>query len=317
VRVDVERVHAVADLERLVEYDTELRGNESRRRGACPFCPCTNPRRHRCDRFRLSADHKRWYCRHCTVKGGDAIAYVQKRYRLNFTEACVLIAGHALLVPPKHDIARAHQLSEPSNCLSRQYGSDGSETATRLRPRPLADNSYAKNYVVGRKIPLDVATAAGLGWLSKGGKLWIAAPFLDQHGTTVAWQRRAVGEVPEDERHMTDGRKGHGLFFTGPLEQSVIAITEGVFDALSLAVAGIGSVAIGGTAYGPPWLNDILLGHHVLLAHDAEPIGDQAAQRLAEHLEDVTLERVRPSRKDWNDVLVHDGAEAIRQQVRG
>lgn len=101
-RVDVAALLAGVDLEAVVAADVDLRGLPGRElHGPCPFCVCTSqepPHQHRCDRFRLSKDRQRWFCRHCQPKGGNAIDYVMQRDGLTFREACDALSGGALHV---------------------------------------------------------------------------------------------------------------------------------------------------------------------------------------------------------------------------
>jgi len=302
--IDLERVHAVANLVDLVKHDVDLHAVGKELHGACPFCACSHTSsRHRCNRFRLNAARDRWYCRHCSPRGGDAIAYVQQRFPdLDFPRACLVVAGHAVIEPRPPAPLRA--------------GPTQPKPPSRLQPRPLADNNDAKNYVLGRGIPLELATSAGVGWtVRRNGRLYVAFPFTSQPGQTVAWDLRAVdprAELPHD----ADGPKGDGIFFASPLEHApVVAITEAPFDALSLAVAGIPSLALGGCGYGPPFLEALVEGHNVLIATDADEAGDQAAARLSERLGPIHVSFARarpPDGLDWNDVLCTSSPVALR-----
>jgi hypothetical protein len=128
-------------------------------------------------------------------------------------------------------------------------------------------------------------------------------------------------------RH-TDGREnpkahnspnaGAGVFATpGAWEADTLILCEGPIDALSLAAADFPAVALLGTSY-PDWLRRRSAFRRVLLAHDPDQAGDDAAGRLFDVLRSFGArpERLRPhGASDWNDLLQAGGTEGLREAV--
>jgi DNA primase len=302
MKLDVEQVLARADLEDLCGADVELRPVAGELHGRCPFCTCTSTeRRHVCDRFRINRDRTRWYCRHCADKGGNAIDYAMRRYDLDFLRACVLVGRGAIHLPDTSPTP-LHRTAPPS--------------ATPFEPlalEPLTSNHAAGRYLLDRRsIPLELAQAAGVGRVIYSGNLWIAFPFLDLDAHVVAYQLRKPSDTAQHLHH-TIGPKGDGLFIAGSLATSpIVALTEAPIDALSLAVAGLACIALGGTGHGPAWLDDVLCGQKVLLAHDRDDAGDAGAAR---HAAPGRLRAV-PQAKDWNQDLCTLGPVELRENMR-
>ena len=96
-----------------------------------------------------------------------------------------------------------------------------------------------------------------------------------------------------------------------------LVITEAPIDALSLAVAGVPAIALGGTSW-PDWLPSACALRPVVLALDADKAGDDGCTRLTGALQayGATIERWRPSGgKDWNDLLTSLGADRLRAEL--
>ena len=94
-------------------------------------------------------------------------------------------------------------------------------------------------------------------------------------------------------------------------------LVEGLFDALSLALGGVASVAtIGRWA---PWLCEVSAGRMVWLAFDATKPGDRMVTRYRERLIAATIRTLSPPGrcKDWNTALKKRGANSVDRWVRG
>jgi hypothetical protein len=116
-----------------------------------------------------------------------------------------------------------------------------------------------------------------------------------------------------------------GVFHAEAAQQPIFAVTEGVYDALSLDTVGIPSLALLGT--GNRYFFDLLESlspseHVILLCLDNDPAGRRGSERLRNRLEKDGGWRVlnvtpmlRPlcpdGSKDPNDFLVHHEAAFI------
>jgi DNA primase len=127
----------------------------------------------------------------------------------------------------------------------------------------------------------------------------------------------ATGRYLDDRapRFHTVGAKSEGVFIASPgaLGSTVVAITEGALDALSLAAVGVASIALNGATW-PDWLPSRLAFQGAALAMDADQVGDAAADQLAAVLRSLgsQIERWRPPRKDWNQALMECGIDGVR-----
>lgn len=207
----------------------------------------------------------------------------------------------------------------------------------------------AQAYLEARAIPVEIAIAAGVGYLASkaaviyGEKLlerWedrLLFPLLifDQHQQQTAtgfagrllseWQSCADEQAHKlllDQRGLRRWLKTFpaGWFWTVPLAPAKahpLIIVEGPFDRLSLLAAGFEAtevVALVGTALGMPLPTNYLSS--VLLALDSDPGGEEAAIRLHEQLETqhIPCERCFPSPargKDWNERWRRYGADGL------
>lgn len=199
--------------------------------------------------------------------------------------------------------------------------------------QPFAD-SPAEAYLLSRGIPSELAQAARCRYhptwgRTSGGSAGIGPavifPFYGEDGQSVAGSGRAIrGDVPSRLKSRTYGPKSAGIFFTpGALDADPVAITEAPIDALSLSLAGLPSFAVGGCSGLPAWLVKKLglpsmntpagYSRKVYLAFDNDPAGEQAAARIGANLPLMRTIRLRPDRKDWNEDLVQDGLDALRE----
>ncbi len=207
----------------------------------------------------------------------------------------------------------------------------------------------AQAYLEARAIPVEIAIAAGVGYLETkaavtyGEKLlerWedrLLFPLLTfdqqqrQTATGFAGRLLSAWQSCADEqahKHLLTQRGlkrwlktfPAGWFWSVPLTSVRIhplIIVEGPFDRLSLLAAGFDATevaALVGTGLGMPLPTQYLSA--VLLALDSDPGGEEAAARLHEQLETQHLpcERCFPSLvggKDWNERWRRYGADGL------
>lgn len=181
--------------------------------------------------------------------------------------------------------------------------------------RLMLPNTPGADYLQSRGIPYFVAWEAGLlfhpAW---HGKPSVVFPILDAESYMVAAQGRSITTTDK----ITHGNLSCGIFKSHPSadEMQSILVTEAPIDALSISAAGYAAVALCGTTI-RPYLLDMLFGKTLLLAFDADEAGERAADlwTKAAALSGAKVQRVRPQGgKDWNEVLMQQGADGIAAQ---
>ena len=185
---------------------------------------------------------------------------------------------------------------------------------------PLAGTPGA-DYLASRGIPFEIAHRAG-GRYSPAylGRPAVVFGLRDATLALVgASGRHTDGLDPSKRTIKKDPLLPAGAFIVpGALEAETVVIVEAPIDALSLLTAGILSVATNGTAC-PPWLVEKLALRHVMLAHDRDKAGDDAAAKIATEISPVGAKvmRLRPPDgcKDWNDALKVHGAEVLQSSL--
>lgn len=146
----------------------------------------------------------------------------------------------------------------------------------------------------------------------------VVFPIRDREGKLVAAQGRYLDN--EKPKTRDAGPKGAGVFATpGAWEADPLVLVEGPADALSLAAAGYPSVALMGCS-----ASDIVAWscalRRVAVALDADDAGDAAAAKLLGALDvrGARAIRLRPAQgKDWNDMLLELGPDALGREVAG
>jgi predicted RNA-binding Zn-ribbon protein involved in translation (DUF1610 family) len=294
---------ALADLER---YDPHARdGGATERRFLCPRCGDGKPRDRAHRSLALNTRSGAFVCHRCGDKG------LLKDFWTDEPKQTLRERRSAA-------VARAFALPDARGCRGapekREAALDpGAAWAASL---PL-DGTPGAVYMARRGIPADVATEAGVryaqGFYNRPAVLF---PMSDKGGALVAVNGRFV-DAPRTPKTQTAGAKSLGLFTTpGALSAPLVAICEGAFDALSLWLCGIASVAIVGTSW-PEWLPQALAFTPALLATDADASGDTAAAKLqASICSAARAFRLRPrGGKDWSEVLERMGATALRARL--
>jgi DNA primase len=161
-------------------------------------------------------------------------------------------------------------------------------------------------YLIARKICEQVAERAGVRFAADFyGRPAVLFPVRDHAGDCVAVNGRYI-DGRSDPKTRVAGRKKLSVFATcAAFNAERLVICEAPIDALSLAICGAPSIALGGTD-GPGWLPATCAFRTVTLAFDADEAGDVASTRRARDCQPfgARVERWRPSEaKDWNELL--------------
>ena len=127
--------------------------------------------------------------------------------------------------------------------------------------------------------------------------------LLGKEGEPVGAEIRGTAYTPW--RGMAPGsRKDLGYFSVPVLEPAAIILCESAIDAVSCLALKYRTLCIStaGARPNPLWLESLLQsGKPVCCGFDADPTGDEMARAMiATH---PTVTRLRPSLKDWNEVL--------------
>ncbi len=187
---------------------------------------------------------------------------------------------------------------------------DGPEDLWR-RSVPLTATA-AEAYLERRRVPLEIAAAAGIRFTDDlNRRSAVLARLTGPEGELRAVHGRHLHDRRGEGKMFTVGRSG-GVFPVGPfpavgispildgLRADPLILVEGLFDALSLAVAGLPCVATIGRWV--DWLPELARGREVWLAFDGNRPGERSAHGFAASLGGSHCRRLRPpgGRGDWN-----------------
>lgn len=249
----------------------------------------------------------------------EALKSLQEAYKMDKRQAWSNAEGNARIS------YREQQRQE----LQHKYGLKPPREAKQVDPEAAArfhaelrglkpfSGSPGEVYLIGRGIPAEICKTTRVKYApSWYGRPAVVFPFCDSESKLVAAIGRYIdGGTPK--HHFPKGMpKSEGLYLADPeaLECDPVAVTEAPIDALSIAVSGCPAIATGGTSW-PEWLKRKLAFKTVFVATDSDEPGETAAGKLADELRPYGARpiRLRPGRKDWNDVLTVDGPEVISQ----
>lgn len=196
--------------------------------------------------------------------------------------------------------------------LERHFALATTAPPTSLPPAPLrlppptpARLAHVRRYLTEqRRLPF-----ALLALLIDAGDLYADARanavfvLRDTQGQPVGAELRGTG--PVSWRGMAPGsRKDLGSFAIPPTPLQASVLCESAIDAISCHTLHphYRCLSTAGARPDPPWLpNFITQGYPLYCGFDLDPTGEAMAHAMiARH---PSIQRLRPSRKDWNDVL--------------
>ncbi len=197
--------------------------------------------------------------------------------------------------------------------------------------------SELHDHLVGRGVPLEILFEAGLVRKRREGnghydlfRDRIVFPIRDEHGRVVGFGGRRLGEG-EGPKYLNSPEgpvysKGQILYNLDRAQQALHGaelppvLCEGYMDVIALARAGIPqAVAPLGTALTQAQASRMQrLSKRWVLAFDADPAGRRAAAKAIQLLDPLGVEaRILSLKgKDPDEVLQHEGPEALRKAVR-
>jgi hypothetical protein len=184
------------------------------------------------------------------------------------------------------------------------------------------EGSESAKYLESRGIPWALAGFAGVkhsGNWDNGGPA-VVFPVRDGDGNLVAAQGRFIRE----RGFRTLGPRSLGLFGTErAFTADVCAIVEAPIDALTLAIAGLPTVAMCGASGLPDWflrergktrrIDGMAVSRTTFIATDSDKAGEDAACALLGPLgaTGTVCVRLKPPLKDWNAVLTTEGVNEL------
>ena len=147
----------------------------------------------------------------------------------------------------------------------------------------------ALRYLASRRI--SPALAAELGMVEQVDRFRIVVPYFDGSGELVYWNSRLYSDrLGHGPKYLACPGK-HPLyrpFLRGSFSPGILAICEGVFDAIAIAAVGYDAVALGGKSL-PKYLRPSLLrlskNKTILLVLDPDALADSL--KLRSQLSDV------------------------------
>jgi len=302
---------SLADLE---NYDPAAPPDSPDRRFCCPLPDCvTKPISTAHRSLTANVINGAWQCHRCGAKGKlqefrserPALAPTSRRDR-----------GRAALTRLEIKPAQPVQKAPPDPAKEAKWRDQASRSV------PLADTpaAPAARYLTGRAIPLDIGTAAQVCYCAN----WYGRPAVmfairDASGEVVAAQGRFI-DGKTDPKARTGGLLGQGMFITpGSWDATPRIIAEAPIDALTLAAAGYPAMALCGKEL-RTWVAKKLTLAPVALAFDADSAGDDAAAQWTAELRryGAIVTRLRPTNdaKDWNELAMRDGIEAVKTALQ-
>jgi DNA primase len=328
---DIERVRAAVDLVDLVSEFTQVKRVGRRWQALCPFHTEKSPS------FSINQEAGLYHCFGCGVSG-DVIAFVREHEHLGFVAAVERLAARASVTlrytddqetehrrqrRGLHDaVARAvdwyHQrlLTAPDAEAARTYLAGRGVTADqveryRLGWAPAGWDDLARALA----LPAEVVTAAGLGFVNKGGRVTdsfrarVMFPIFDTEDRPVGFGGRILpgAEGPKyknsaESKLYAKSRVLYGLNWARAdvVHTGTVVVCEGYTDVLGFAAAGVATaVATCGTSLTDDHVKLLTsYARRIVLAFDADTAGQGAAARVYEwerrHNVDVAVARLPP-----------------------
>ncbi|MGI9080327.1 MAG: DNA primase [Acidimicrobiales bacterium] len=350
VTEDIGRVRAASDLVQIAGEHMALRRVGRRWVGLCPFHAEKSPS------FSVNGEEGLYYCFGCGAKG-DVITFVREVEHLEFAEAVERLAGRAGIQIAYDDAAvskerqrRALLVEATARAVDWYHerllrGRDGAAARSYLRELGY-DGDIVRAYRIGwapdewdalcraLRVPVDVLTQTGLGFLNRLHRQQdvfrarIMFPIFDVRGDPVAFGGRQLpGGDPPKYKNSAEGplysksRVLYGLNWAKAdiVNQREVVVCEGYTDVIGLARAGVPrAVATCGTALAEQHFHTLKnFAPRVVLAFDADPAGQAAAERLYQWEQRYELDLAvaeLPGGLDPGDLSRRD-PEALRRAI--
>ncbi len=312
---DVVRVRESADIVAVVSEHVQLKRVGRAWSGLCPF------HSEKSGSLSVSAEKGVYYCFGCGAKG-DVITFVREIEHVDFVGAVELLAakgGITLRYSDRDEGEGRKQRARLIEAMGRAVewyhqrllaAPDAGKARSYLRERGLG-RDQVKAYQVGwapegwdeltraLKLPADVLTGAGLGFINSRGRQTdafrgrILFPIFDASGDPVGFGGRimpgADGPKYKNTSETAIYAKSKVLYGLNWAKGAIVAadeaiVCEGYTDVIGFADAGLPrAVATCGTALTEDHFRTLKsFAHRVVLAFDADAAGQNAAARFYE-----------------------------------
>lgn len=316
VEEDIQRVRDATNLREIVSLNVQLKRVGRRWVGLCPF------HAEKTGSFNVNEENGLWKCFGCGM-GGDAITYVREIEHLDFAAAvewlaakagitlrytergedegrkrrAVLIDAVASAVDWYHDRLVSGPDAGPARAYLRGRGFDGDLVRRyRLGWAPQDWDELAR----ALRLPDDVLTSAGLGFINRRGRptdafrARVLFPIYDTNGDPVAFGGRLLPGAEQGPKYKNSPEtpiysKSKVLYGLSWAKADIVnadeaIVCEGYTDVIGFANAEIPrAVATCGTALTEEHLRLLRkFAHRVVLAFDADAAGQSAAARFYE-----------------------------------
>ena len=221
--------------------------------GLCPLHADTRPS--------LTITRRSWHCYGCRAEGGILDFFIR-------------IAGMS-----KPEAIRFVKSLGSDSSPSGEVGSqlDSSHLEARVQAAQ-AGLECALPYLSARGIEKGIATEWNLGALN--GRLII--PYYDADGLLQGTAERALNGQSRKYSFSTGMRKSQLLFGLNRVrDDERLVLCEGFFDCITLNVAGIPAVALGGVDLSEEQI-ELLRGREIIVSMDGDNAGRQASAKITE-----------------------------------
>lgn len=322
-------------LAELRAFDPKAKTTSKNYRFCCPMCGSNKPKDVHHRSLWVDSSTGVWNCHRCNQKG-LLFEWWQVKYPSANTASSKTYAGKS----PFNQKNNSNQCSQSNQNQPNNYQPSTVKVIDEKKLKEVTTDyqSYQKgfnyspgqNYLASRGIDKELAISSGCGfgywkhWIENEYGSYslkkdkrVVFPIHNQQRQLIALSARAISTDCLDPKQIVKGYKSLGVFVTpGALDSDTLIITEAPIDALSLATVGFPAVATIGTSW-PNWLVSVAAKKLTFIAFDNDEAGEKATIKLAAQLSSLgaKAERLLPSRKDWNEVLLTDGLEALKSQV--
>jgi DNA primase len=352
VEEDIAQVRAAVNLVDVAGEHIQVRRVGRRWVGLCPF------HAEKTASFSINAEEGLYYCFGCQAKG-DAITFVREVEHLDFVEAVERLAARAGIqlryddASEGQDRRRRSRLVEAMEKAVEWYhqrlltAPDAAPARGYLRSRGY-DGDVARRFKLGwapeewdalaraLKLPADVLTDAGLGFVNRRGRTQdafrrrVMFPIFDASGSPVAFGGRALpgdeGPKYKNSPETPIYAKRRVLYGLNWAKSQVVTtgeviVCEGYTDVIGCFLAGLPrAVATCGTALADEHFHTLKnFARRIVLAYDADAAGQAAAERFYEwerrYEVDVAVAPLTPGTDPGE--LARQDPEALKAAVEG